>query len=342
MKLRVASLFTCLLGSTFVSGTARAQDNHAAAVQLYDAGEALSKAGRLAEACPKYGESYRLDPQLGALLHYGDCLERNGQLASAYAAFRDAAEVAAQKNDDRKSLAEGRAQALEPRLSKLSIEVAPDAKVPGLEVLKDGTVLSDASLGLPIALDRGVHRVEARAPGYQPWQVTVAIQREGVIEHVTVPALTAAAATPPPGAIPPPAAVPPPAEPPKPASSGGVSPVTWIAGGVAVAGLATGVAFNFLARSANADAEDRCTSESDGDTCIVKSEDDAQKRQEGLDAAKADRTVSYVAFGVGGAAAAVAIVTLLIPRSKAPAANAVTVSPRVSHQGGGLFVQGSF
>src|SRR6188768_3684544 len=110
MKLRVASLFACVLGSAFVSGTARAQDNHAAAVQLYDAAEALAKAGRLAEACPKYGESYRLDPQLGALLHYADCRERNGELASAYAAFRDAAEIAAQKNDDRKALAEGRAQ----------------------------------------------------------------------------------------------------------------------------------------------------------------------------------------------------------------------------------------
>jgi hypothetical protein len=341
MKLRVASLFACLLGSAFVSGTARAQDNHAAAVQLFDAAEALSKAGRLAEACPKYGESYRLDPQLGALLHYADCLERNGQLASAYAAFRDAAEVAAQKNDERKTLADGRAQALEPRLSKLSIELAPNAKVPGLEISKDGTLLSDASLGMPIAVDRGVHRVEARAAGYQPWQVTVSVQREGGTERVTVPPLELASATPPPGVVPPePAPAP---EQPKPAASGGgISPVTWIAGGVAVVGLATGVAFNVLARSANADAEDRCTSDSDGDTCIVNSESDAKKRKDDLDAAKADRTISYVAFGVSGAAAAVAIVTLLIPRSKAPAANALTLSPRVGQKGGGLFLQGSF
>lgn len=341
MKLRVAPLFACLLGPAFVSGTLRAQDNHAAAVQLFDAAEGLSKAGRLAEACPKYAESYRLDPALGALLHYADCRERNGELASAYAAFRDAAEIAAQKNDDRKALAEGRAQALEPRLSKVSIELAPNAKVPGLEVSKDGTVLSDASLGIPIPLDRGVHRVDARAPGYKPWAVTVAVQREGVTEHVTVPALEAEQAAPVPAVAPPPepAQAPPPA---KPESRGGVSPVTWIAGGVAVAGLATGVVFNVLARSANSDAEDRCTNDTDEDACVVKDEDEAKKRQDSLDAAKADRTVSYVAFGVGGAAAAVAVVTLLIPRSKAPATNGLTLSPRVSHRGGALFLQGSF
>jgi hypothetical protein len=316
-----------------------AQDNRAAAVQLFDAAEALTKAGRLAEACPKYAESYRLDPQLGALLHYADCLEHNGQLPGAYAAFRDAAEVAAQKNDERKAVAMGRAQALEPRLTRVSIELAPNAKIPGLEVLKDGTVLTDASLGVPIAVEKGEHRIEARAPGYRPWLTSVLAQTEGATEHVVVPLLEVAPPVPPP-AVPPPQ--PPPSQPASGEEShGGISPATWVAGGVAVVGLATGVVFNVLARSANSDAESSCTSDSDDKTCYVDP-DDADKRQQSLDAAKTDRTVSYIAFGVGGAAAAVAIVTLVLPHSSGPAAHGLVVLPAVGQRGGGLFMRGSF
>ena len=107
-------------------------------------------------------------------------------------------------------------------------------------------------------------------------------------------------------------------------------------------GLGVGVAFNVLARSANSDAESRCKNDSDDSTCVVDSNEDAEKRQESLDAAKANRTISYVGFGVGGAAAAVAIVTLLIPRSSGPAKHGLVVTPTVSHQGGGLFMRGSF
>lgn len=338
--MRLTNTLPLLAGFLLLEAPAFAQDNHAAAVQLFDAAESLTKAGRLAEACPKYAESYRLDPQLGALLHYADCLEHNGQLASAYAAFRDASEVAAQKNDDRKGVAEARAKALEPRLTRVSIELAPNATIPGLEILKDGTVLSEASLGMPVAVDRGEHRVEARAPGYKPWVTSVLAQTEGATERVVVPVLEPMPAAPPPVVAPPPSA-PPPAPAPE-SSGGGISPLTWVAGGVAVVGLGVGVAFNVMARSANSDAKSYCSSDSDDSNCIVDNGDDADKRKESLDAAKANRTVSYVGFGVGGAAAAVAIVSLLIPRSSASAQHGLVVTPAVSQHGGGLFMQGSF
>ncbi len=336
MKLGAISALLPLLAA--VTAPALAQDNHAAAVQLYDAAEALSKAGRLAEACPKYAESYRLDPQLGALLHQADCLEKIGKLASAYAAFRDAAELAGQKNDERKNVAEARAKALEPRLTRISIDLAPNAKLEKLEISKDGTLVSDASLGLPIAVDRGEHRVEARAPGYKTWQVTVSTLTEGATEHVIVPVLEPLPPEPPPAVVQP---APPPPPPPK--ESAGVPAAAWIFGGVAVAGLATGVVFNVFARSANADAEARCTNDEDAPTCVVDSEDDAEKRQESLDAASANRIVSYIGFGVGGAAALATVVTLLLPRSNSASPQAaLVISPRVSPEGGGVALSGSF
>src|SRR5258706_3292372 len=82
-----------------VPRAALAQDAKAAAVSAYDEAETLIAQGKLAEACPRYAESQRLDPQLGTLLHLADCMERNGQTASAWAGFREASEVAGTLGD---------------------------------------------------------------------------------------------------------------------------------------------------------------------------------------------------------------------------------------------------
>lgn len=116
-----------------------------AAVELFDAADRLVAEGRLSEACPRYEESYRLDPQLGAVLHLADCLEKDGKLASAYAAFREASEVAQKKGDERRGLADDRSRALEPRLSRLTVEVPDPSRVNGLEVMRDGIPLSRGS-----------------------------------------------------------------------------------------------------------------------------------------------------------------------------------------------------
>src|SRR5207244_3867733 len=99
------------------------EENKAAAVSAFDEARRLIEKKQIADACQKFGESQRLDPQLGTLLHWADCLERNGQTASAWARFRDASEVAAARNDRRQNLANERAAKLLPRLSKLQIEV---------------------------------------------------------------------------------------------------------------------------------------------------------------------------------------------------------------------------
>src|SRR5690349_12341464 len=124
MGLRVSGLLV-LIGLTFSVPALAQQEAKAAAVSAFDEARRLSEAGQVAEACLKFGESQRLDPQLGTLLHLADCLERNGQTASAWASFRDAAELAATRGDQRQALAEERAASLLPRLSKLQIEVAP-------------------------------------------------------------------------------------------------------------------------------------------------------------------------------------------------------------------------
>src|SRR5512135_1936622 len=67
--------------------------------KLFDEGAALMKQKNYAEACPKFEASNKLDPQVGGLLWLADCLERNGQTASAYKAYKDAQKMAIERKD---------------------------------------------------------------------------------------------------------------------------------------------------------------------------------------------------------------------------------------------------
>ncbi|MGC4069242.1 MAG: hypothetical protein QM784_32255 [Polyangiaceae bacterium] len=130
-----------LLSSTAFGQTAE----KAAAVVLFDEAEALAARGELQAACPKYAESHRLDPQLGALLHVADCYERVSQFARAWSGFREAAELAEKRGDSRVSVARARAIALEARVSRLSVIVPETSRVSGLAIFVDGVELGRAS-----------------------------------------------------------------------------------------------------------------------------------------------------------------------------------------------------
>jgi len=54
-------------------------------------------------------------------------------------------------------------RAIEPRLSKLTIDMATASRVPGLRVSLDGSKLPNIALGVPMSVDVGDHKVEATA-----------------------------------------------------------------------------------------------------------------------------------------------------------------------------------
>jgi len=151
------------------SAPARAQAGNAAlAESLFREGKRLSSEKKFAEACPKFAESYKLDPGLGTLLNLATCHESEGKPATAWAEFSEAAARAKREGDnDRAQLAEERVRVLEPKLAHVSIALAPGAAVPGLVVKFDGRELSSAALGLQIPIDPGKHVLEASAPGKQ-------------------------------------------------------------------------------------------------------------------------------------------------------------------------------
>ena len=157
---------------------------------LYREGRQMMAERRFNEAAAKFAESYRLDPATGTLLNLATCREAEGKLASAWIAFSDAMRASRrEQRDDRVKLAEERIAAIEPRLSRLTIDVPPEARIPDLVVRIDGVAIGLAVFGVPAPIDPGAHRIEASAPGKLPFAQQVTIGTEADRQTVTIPPL---------------------------------------------------------------------------------------------------------------------------------------------------------
>jgi len=166
-------------------------DNTNAAQALFDEGRRLMSAGSYAEACPKFAESQKLDPGAGTLLNLALCYEKNEQFASAWITYNEAAIDADRSGrPEWTKKAKDKARELAPTLSTLTV-VVPKAvqKIEGLEVTRDGAVLTTAELGVKVPTDGGEHTIEAHAPGREPWSQKVTLPPKSAAQTVTVPVL---------------------------------------------------------------------------------------------------------------------------------------------------------
>ncbi|WP_437930810.1 hypothetical protein WMF37_16825 [Sorangium sp. So ce291] len=214
---------------------------------LLEQGKQLMKKGKLAEACPKIEESYRLSPRSATLLALAMCHEKQGKLATAWVEYIDLGAAARKEGNKRlEADAKARGAKLELRLPRLTLNVPRAAAVEGLEVTLDGAPVDSETWGQARPLDPGEHKVSASAPGRKRWELSVTIKR-GDRKAVAVPALAkdgSAAPAPAPAAEAPAkeAASPPVAAAP---DKGGTAPGKGAAGagrGVAAAGPGKGAA----------------------------------------------------------------------------------------------------
>jgi hypothetical protein len=162
----------------WVSGPVGADtgEDKAGAEALFQEGRRLMLAKRFAEACPKFEASVRLDPAPGTELNLADCYEQLGRFASAWGMFRQAADEARRAADaDAEKIALERAAALEPRLSRLTIQ-PPKEAVPGLVVSRNGLPVDAALLGTPVPVDAGQHKIDCRAPGRKGWTQELSVK----------------------------------------------------------------------------------------------------------------------------------------------------------------------
>src|SRR5689334_5988136 len=202
-------------------------------------------AGNYDAACPKLAESQRLDPATGTLLNLAACHEKQGKLATAWLEYSDAL-VAARRDgrDDRVEFARQRAGELEPKLSRLTIVLGPDADEPQLTLELDGASVGRAVLGAATPVDPGTHVVRATAPGKQPWQQSIEVGAVADQQSITVPRLEiapASEATPAPAAPVAPPAAPVPAVSPSPDGDRLPRPIPtsiYVSGGITLGLLA--------------------------------------------------------------------------------------------------------
>ena len=291
-----------------------------------------------AAACKKFDASQKLDPAVGTLLFLGECNEKLNKTASAWAAFQEAASLAASTGDtNRQKIADVRAAALEPQVSKLQIDVASPSD--DMQVKRDGVALPNASWGTPLPIDAGDHVVEATAPGMQPFNKTVSINDGGETISVAVPALQPAGVAP----VPTPSGQPAPAPLPQPDDGSRGDDVSGllitgsIVTGLGVVGLIVGGIFGASASSKNDESlENGCI---DDNNCTAAGN---EIRQDAVDQAN----IATIAFIVGGVLTAGGITLLIIDSvtDDAPGDDAATARRRVALKAtpAGLLLEGTF
>lgn len=262
---------------------------------------------RIEEACAKFEASQSLAPGSGTLLNLGDCYERLGRTASAWATFRAATALARSKNKpDFAEEGVARAAALEPRLSKLRIVVAKP--VAGLVVRRGDVEVETTRFGAATPVDPGLVVVRADAPNHTGWSTTVTIPKTPGVVEVEVPSLAA---------IPTPEPQPTPAvDPPPPASDDDPGLVQQIIGG-SIGGLglvAMGVGTYFGVRALRIEEDSNQAGLCDQDDFCTS--DGLELRQDALSHAHISTGLIF-----GGAAVAVAglVVFLTAPSADAPA-----------------------
>jgi hypothetical protein len=299
----------------------------ALASRLFDDASKLVASGQTAAACPKYAESERLDPQLGTLLHLGECYANVGKAASAWTSFKEAADIATQRSDPRAGKIRDRLASVEKTVSNLVITV--DASEPAtLEVRQDGDLVGKAVWGSPIPVDPGEHKISATAPGAKPREVVVTVGGKGQTATVSLPPIEYLPATV--------------ATPTTPSTPDSTTPTTeqkspttdtsrsWfsshqrvvgvVVGAIGVAGIGVGSAFGLTAKSTYDKSDAHCN----GDHCDPTGHDFRQS-------AFSKAEVSDIAFGVGGAALVGGVVLFLTaPKAEQAAVITPVVGPNLA------------
>jgi hypothetical protein len=195
-------------------------------------------------------------------MNLAGCHEQIGKFASAWSEYKELeGKAAAAKRTDRVQLAREHWQALEPRLSHLSIVILPSVWLPKMSIEVDGVQVPASVLegegGTGIArtasvkVDPGTHTVVARAPGKRDFVAKAVV--DAPRETVTVQVLALRDA---PVSEKPPSVALDQAE--RVATSRSQRTAGLVVGGVGVAALLTGGVFGILA-AAQASNVAECT-----------------------------------------------------------------------------------
>lgn len=143
----------------------------------------LEQAGNYAHAVQMFREvgQVRMTPQVR--YHIATCEEKLGKLVAALGGYELALAEAESLGPEFQKEVEEKASALRARIPKLVIERGEGAKAAIVDL--DGVSLGSSSIGVEVPIDPGPHTIQAKAPGYEPYNATVEVT-EGEIERISI------------------------------------------------------------------------------------------------------------------------------------------------------------
>ncbi len=327
--MRIAACAAAIAAIFMVArGDAYAQPSPAAE-KLFRDGRKLLASGDIDRACEAFAASTRLEPSIGALLNLGDCREKQGKTATAWAAFVEAGNLAKRRSDKRRNEAERRASKLEERLSYLTIRVP----TPGVHVTRDGKPVDAGTFGVALPIDPGPHELAAEGGG-RSWHRDIVIGptndwQSVVVELEAEETPTTPAPTPAPSTIDDTPQAPRPEAPHRFTSLRIGALVVGVAG---LGGLAGSIVLGLQARSLDDEAHTACPS---GEPCrdpaaVAKSKDAVSKAK-----------LATIVGGVGAAAVAAGVVMWIVGKPT-PVERQAHAVPVVSSSGVGFAIVGAF
>jgi hypothetical protein len=145
------------------------------AEDLFQEGRRLLAEGQTDEACARFADSYAMVASSGTLLNLALCHQKQGKTATAWNEYKAAARLARnQGREDRATVADGKARALEATLARVTTTAVE--KVPDLRVAIETGAIGEGGLGVDVPIDPGTHKVIVTAPGYLPWTTTLEVK----------------------------------------------------------------------------------------------------------------------------------------------------------------------
>ncbi len=185
--------FVLVLSIVAWSTTVSAQPAGAQAEVLFREGRELMAAGKYAEACAALDQSQKLEPATTTLVNLAGCREKLGQLATAWGLFLEAERKTRSATDSTgrqlHDIAKERAAKLEPRVSKLAINVSDKSRMDGLEVTRNDQRVDSVMWNRALPIDGGTYTITARAPGTNEWSTKVTVGNESDTKTVDIPDL---------------------------------------------------------------------------------------------------------------------------------------------------------
>jgi hypothetical protein len=350
---------TALLSSPL---TAFAQDEQrSAARDLATAGVEAFKDQKYDVALDNFTKAESLFHALPHLLFIARSHVKLGQYVKAREAYmKIIKEVlpgnAPQAARDAQSSASTEVGNIEPKIGRVTINVAGKEQAKGLVVTIDGTPIASVLVGVPTAIDPGDHVIEGVATGLrgkayvtvqQGQKQDVALKLEADASAVppapVAAPLPAAGAAPAPAAAPPPpqSTLPPPVESTPPADQGashgsnGLRIGSYVAFGVGALGLAGGTVFMLQSAGKRSDADKLCTLP--GGECDTSVESKVKSLDSDADSAA---TLGIVGFAVGAVGIGAGITLLVLSSKKSESASTTTVTPWIGLRTAG--VRGTF